>query len=69
MNSVYRLWSDWDIGEYSVVFETKAAGKRWLEQNEDVKTMAAENNETVRDCIEDCFAFGYFSWEVLTVMK
>lgn len=67
MNTVYRLWSEWDIGEGSLVFATKEAGEAWLRNNSDVKDIADAENQTLEDCITDCFENGYFSWEKLVV--
>ena len=65
---MYRLWSEWDIGETNVVFASKEAGLAWLRANPEVADMAAEDKESVDECIDDCFYQGYFSWETLEVI-
>ncbi len=66
---MFRLWSEWDIGESNLVFATREAGMAWLRTNTDVAEMAAEDNQSVDECIQDCFDCGYFDWEALEVIE
>jgi hypothetical protein len=66
---MYRLYSEWDIGETNVVFASKEAGLDWLRANPEVADMAEEGKESVDECIDDCFYQGYFSWETLEVIS
>lgn len=52
---MYRLWSEWDIGEGNKIFATLEAGDEQL---------------TVDEFIDNCFNdWGYFSWETLEVIQ
>jgi len=66
---MYRLWSEWDIGESNLVFASKEAGLDWLRTNPVVAEIAAEENESVEQFTQGCFDEGYFSWEQLEVIE
>lgn len=66
---MFRLWSEWDIGENNVVFASKEAGLAWLRANPEVVAMAEEGQESVEECIQSCFDEGYFDWEELKVIE
>lgn len=65
---MFRLYSEWDIGETNLVFASKEAGLAWLRTNPDVAEMAAEDKQTIDECIYGCFYDGYFNWETLEVI-
>ena len=65
---MYRLWSEWDIGEGDKVFESKDAGMRWLLQNKVVAEIATEDGVTVEAFLEQCFEEGYYSWHRLQII-
>lgn len=66
---MFRLWSEWDIGEDGVIFATTDAGLEWLRNNPHVAEIAKEDKASVEACIESCFADGFFSWQTLTVVQ
>lgn len=66
---MYRLWSEWDISEGNLVFATLQAGMAWLHASAVVAELAAEDNQSVDECIQQCFDEGYFSWEQLEVVE
>lgn len=66
---MFRLWSEWDIGEENVVFATLEAGMAWLRSNPDVVYMATVDAQSVDECIQECFDEGYFNWEPLEVIS
>lgn len=66
---MFKLWSEWDIGEELCIFASKEAGMRWLRDNEAVAEIASEDGTSVEACIESCFADGYFSWQLLEIIQ
>lgn len=66
---MFKLWSEWDIGEDRYIFATKEAGMQWLLDNPHVAEIAEEYNVSVEACIESCFADGYFSWQLLEIIQ
>ena len=66
---MYRLWSEWDIGEVGLIFANKDAGMRWLRKNRAVAEIAENDNCSVEDCITSCFDDGYFSWQAVEVIQ
>lgn len=66
---MFKLWSEWDIGEDRYIFATKEAGLQWLRDNEAVAEIASEDGTSVEACIESCFADGYFSWQLLEIIQ
>jgi hypothetical protein len=65
---MFRLWSEWDIGEAKLVFTSREAGLRWLYDNVDIKEMAAEEKAQVPSFVESLFADGYLDWDILEVI-
>jgi hypothetical protein len=66
---MYRLWSEWDIGEGNKIFATPEAGEAWLAENPHVVKLAAEEQLTVDEYIDTCFNdWGYFGWETLEII-
>lgn len=65
---MFRLWSEWDIGEGNVIFATKAAGEFWLHNNAHVAEMAQEDSCSVDEEIQSNFDDGYFSWQKLEII-
>jgi len=66
---MFRLWAEWDIGEQNLIFASKEAGMRWLDDNLHVNEMACEENKKVSDYIIGCFGDGYFSWQKLEIIE
>lgn len=66
---MFRLWSDWDIGEDNLIFVSKEAGIRWLQSNEVVAEIAAEDGCSIDDFITDCFDNQCFSWKAMEVIQ
>lgn len=67
---MYRLWSEWDIGEGNKIFATLEAGEAWLQANPIVAEMAADEELTVDEYIDSCFNdWGYFAWETLEIIQ
>lgn len=66
---MFRLYSEWDIGESNLVFASKEAGMRWLNENSGVAEIAAEDNQSIKDCIQECFDWGYFEWDPVQLVE
>jgi hypothetical protein len=66
---MYRLWSEWDIGEGYLIFTSKDAGMRWLRENPAIAEIAQEDNCSIDDCIVSCFDEGFFNWETLEIIQ
>lgn len=67
---MFKLWSEWDIGENNLIFANKDAGMRWLQNNPAVAEIAELNKDSTIDaCIAACFDDGYFSWETLEIIE
>lgn len=66
---MYRLWSEWDIGEDGLIFADKEAGMRWLQSNAAVAEIAQEDNTDIETCIAACFDEGFFSWQTLEIIQ
>ena len=66
---MFRLWSEWDIGEKDVVFASREAGMRWLHANETIKEMADEEGAKVPPFVEELFADCYLDWEAVEVIQ
>jgi hypothetical protein len=66
---MYRLWSEWDIGEELCIFATRERGVQWLRDNPNVAEIASVDNQTVEECIESCFAGGLFCWHEVTIIQ
>jgi hypothetical protein len=64
---MFRLWSEWPIGEENLLFASREAGMRWLHANKTVKELAQELAEEepleISTFVEVMFADGYFSWQ------
>ena len=67
--TMYRLWSEWDIGERNVIFANKEVAMNWLRNNSAVLEIAKEDRTDVDTCIASCFADGYFHLEALEIVK
>lgn len=66
---MFKLWSEWDIGEELCIFANKEAGLEWLRANQAVAEIAREDNTSVEACIESCFADGLFCWQEVTIIQ
>ena len=66
---MFRLWSEWDIGEGLCIFATREAGLNWLRTNEAVAEIASGDNVNIEACIESCFADGLFCWQEVTIIQ
>ena len=67
---MYRLWSEWDIGEGNKIFTTLEAGEAWLRANPIVAEMAYDEQLTMEEYIDSCFNdFGYLAWEPVEVIQ
>lgn len=66
---MYRLWSEWDIGEGNKIFATPEAGMAWLRANQTVAEMAEEDKQSIDECIAECFSDGYFCWESVEIIQ
>ena len=66
---MFKLWSEWDIGEDGVIFANKEAGLEWLRANQAVAEIASEDNTSVEACIESCFSDGLFCWQEVTIIQ
>lgn len=66
---MYRLWSEWDIGEQSLIFASKEVGMRWLQNNYGIAELADSENCSVDQFITSCFDDGLFSWETLEIIQ
>jgi hypothetical protein len=66
---MYRLWSEWDIGEGNLIFASQDAGMSWLRENPAVAEIAIDSECSVEDCITSCFDDGYFSWQAVEIIQ
>lgn len=66
---MYKLWSEWDIGERNIIFANKDAVMRWLRNNNAVLEIADEDGTDVDTCIASCFAEGYFELEAVEIVE
>ena len=67
---MFRLWSEWDIGETNVVFASREAGICWLHNNAAIKEMAAEEScDDIPFFVEGLFADCYLDWEAVEVIQ
>ena len=66
---MFRLWSEWDIGEQNIVFASREVGMRWLHANEAIKEMADDENAEVPSFVEGLFEEGYLNWEAVEVIQ
>lgn len=66
---MYRLWSEWDIGENNIIFANKEAVMRWLRDNNAVLEIADEDGTDVDTCIASCFEDCYFSLETVEIVE
>lgn len=66
---MYRLWSEWEIGEGDIIFANKEAGLRWLNENPTVAEIAQEDKCSIEDCITSCFDDGYFHWQAVEIIQ
>ena len=57
LNFVYRVWSEWDIGERDVVFASRQAAINWINNNRTlIEACRSEGAEfdTVWNVLGDC---------------
>jgi hypothetical protein len=66
---MYRLWSEWDIGEGDLIFATQDAGIRWLRENPAIAEIAEDGECSIEDCIVSCFDDGYFHWQAVEIVQ
>jgi hypothetical protein len=66
---MYRLLSEWDIGEVNLIFASEDAGMRWLRENPVVAELAEDYTRSVEDFIISCFDEGYFSWQAVEIIQ
>lgn len=66
---MYRLNSEWDIGEDGLIFSTKKVGHQWLLANSTVEEMANEDEISVAEFIKGCYGENRFSWQTLQVIE
>jgi hypothetical protein len=67
---VYRIISEWDIGEDYVVFTTHANAITWLENNKRLRALASDDPEaswSMSDVILQFLGDGYLSVQKITV--
>lgn len=58
MDSVYKLWCEWDVGQDGVVFASTHAAKQWVEFNDHLLEMV-ENGDI--ESIDDLYDAGLVS--------
>lgn len=66
---MFKLWSEWDIGESNVIFVSREAGTKWLRNNAAVLEMADDENTQIDAYIDQLFEDGYFSWETVEIVE
>lgn len=66
---MFRLWSEWDIGENNLIFASREAGVRWLYDNAAIQEMAEDERAVVSAYVETLFADGYLAWEAVEVVQ
>jgi hypothetical protein len=66
---MFRLWSEWDIGENNLIFASKEAGTKWLRNNAAVLEMADDENMQIDAYITQLFCEGFFSWQAVEFVQ
>jgi hypothetical protein len=66
---MFKLWSEWDIGEGDLIFATRKAGNRWLKDNLVVADMANENKQSIDDFIKSCKDGGLFCFQEVEIVE
>jgi hypothetical protein len=66
---MFKLSSEWDIGEENLIFATVEAGMSWLQDNLHVYDMARDDNQSIAIFIASCFADNLFSWKKLEIVE
>lgn len=66
---MFRLWSEWNIGEDNLIFASREAGIHWLYDNAAIQEMAAEERAAVPGFVETLFADGYLALEAVEVIQ
>jgi hypothetical protein len=68
--NVYRIISEWDIGEDYVVFTTHANAITWLENNKRLRALAADDRPPgwpMSEVVLQYLGDGYLSVQKITV--
>lgn len=66
---MYRLWSEYAIGEGKLVFASLEAGEAWLASNTEIARLAAGERQTVDEYLYNSFNdWGHLAWETLEVI-
>ena len=66
---MFRLWSEWDIGEGDKVFASKEVAMNWLRKNETVAELAEQDSLSLEDAISIYFADDYFGFTELEIIS
>jgi len=61
---VYRINSEWDIGSEYLVFSTKEAAMKWLDNNPNIDDILEEDGGTLNDIIDE----GLISFSALEIV-
>lgn len=55
METVYRVWSEWDIGQDEIVFATKELAMDWLKRSHEFST--------IEESLDECIGEGLYGIE------
>lgn len=66
---MWRIYSEWDIGETDLVFTNEAAIEKWLMENKYIQAEAKEHEHTVAEEIAEQEELGLLSYVKLTVIE
>jgi hypothetical protein len=58
---MYRLWSEWDIGETSVIFASKESAMRWLKNHAEMLSLAQLDGCSIDEYLKSCFDHNYLA--------
>jgi len=61
---VYRINSEWDIGSEYLVFSSKEAAMKWLDNNPNIDDIVEEDGGTLNDIIDE----GLISFSALEII-
>ena len=61
---VYRINSEWDIGSEYLVFFSKEAAMKWLDNNPNIDDIVEEDGGTLNDIIDE----GLISFSALEII-
>lgn len=69
MATVFRLLSEWDIGEADIMFASKTSVQKFLMTNKPLRDLAKEAHKTIGEYIEELKEEGYLLIEEVPLFQ